>query len=88
MIYYAYWRANGNTELIKAYTGTNKLQLIRDVIAIANGNRFQGSTCEWLVWDSDLYLIDGGYTLSDGKRYRYKSSTLPLLAQNYGLKSK
>lgn len=88
MIYYATWKANNGNYPMAELTDTNLKRLSRDVISIANGNRYKGCTCEWYVWDSDLYLIDAGYTLSNGKRFRWSTSVLPDLAKSYGLKYK
>lgn len=81
MEYYARWKANNNTGPMEDLTDTNKNRLIRDVRSIANGNRYDGNTCEWWVWDSDNYILAAGGTNSNGYQWRLHDQDLADFAQ-------
>lgn len=71
--YYANFNANNGTCNGTPITGANKKELIKDIRHIAEGNRFAGNECSWLVWvesgENCISVAKGGM-LSNGTRWR------------------
>ena len=80
--YYANFSANNGTYLQNPIEDTCLERIIKDVRAIAEGNRLAGNECSWSVWVEDesrmsgcRYLAAGGM-YSNGQRYRTSLSDL------------
>ena len=70
MKYFANYNANNGTRFQEPIEGTNKDQIIKDIREIAEGNRFDGSTCSWEVWTENGKEVASGGCNSNGRRYR------------------
>ena len=70
MKYYANFWANNGTSWMRPEEHTNKKTLIKHVRKIAEGERFAGNGCSWMVWDENERIVAAGGTDRMGRRFR------------------
>lgn len=68
--YYANYNANNGTRFSEDITGTNKAKLIAEIREIAEGSRYEGSECTWMVKDDKGCIVAMGGCDCKGRRYR------------------
>jgi len=70
MKYYANYNANNGTQMMKPIESDNLEQIIKDIMEIAEGERFAGSACKWTVCETSGELVAAGEIRADGTKYR------------------
>lgn len=76
MRYFANFNANNGTHFADDITDTNKNRIIETINGIANGNRFEGNECSWIVRNELGECVAAGKTLSNGQRIRFHGRDL------------
>ena len=69
-IYHATFCANNESTYGRFNNYTSKAVAIKEIRAIANGNRLAGHKCIWTVLNEEGRCVAAGCTLENGKKIR------------------
>lgn len=70
MKYFANFEANHSSFFEKAVEFSNKREAVKYIREVAEGERYENSPCEWVVYDEAKNVVASGGMDMFGRRYR------------------